>query len=292
MSLIIAQVEGPLIWMVGDTALTEGKIGQRDREYLPKIEVGRVFPALVGFAGGAEYGAKQAREAAMVGSSTEALKLLAASSTDAEVQFAYGVIEEKTPRLYRIEGGEVVECSVLHLGSTEAFSIFQRIRHGEVDPYAPKAFKNFLSGGPTQAPQGLSDAIHSMIDLFAARAEHDVGGWAVPYILSAEGVSFCSYCYSVSDPVFDQLAPGSVVGHGTAEWAAQAYQLVSWPITKEWSSIGSNSRAVSCFCERLLAMRSTSFEEHPPHLSPPSALLSGEKWTCGLVISRWACRAV
>jgi hypothetical protein len=66
-------------------------------------------------------------------------------------------------------------------------------------------------------PNDLSVAIRSMIDLFADRQQRDVGGWALPYLLTAAGAHFCFYAYSVSDPVFDQLAPGSIVGHGTPE---------------------------------------------------------------------------
>ena len=72
-------------------------------------------------------------------------------------------------------------------------------------------------------PQGLSRAITSMIDLFATRGESDVGGWAVAYVLTPEGAKFCSYSYSVSDPVFDHLAPGSLIAHGYRGWGLDPF---------------------------------------------------------------------
>jgi hypothetical protein len=74
-----------------------------------------------------------------------------------------------------------------------------------------------MCGARETVPEPLSDAIAAMIDVFASRAEHDVGGWAVPYFLTTDGPRFVSYCYSVSDPLFDRLAPSALIPHGTQE---------------------------------------------------------------------------
>jgi hypothetical protein len=231
LSLIISSVEANAIWMVGDTTVTGGTIGLRDREFMPKILVGKTFPALIAFAGGAEHGSAIAERAAAAATAEEALTLLAGESAAAEVQFAYAALDRGQVRLHKVENGHASECSTLHIGSTEAFAVFQRIRHGDVNPYPPKAFKNFLSStsGSMPVPEGLSTAIGSMIDLFAMRTDRDVGGWAVPYVLTEDGVSFCSYSYSVSDPMFDQLVPGSLIGHGTPEGGGSTLSVTGLP---------------------------------------------------------------
>ena len=226
MSLIIASVEANAIWMVGDTAITGGTGETRDREFMPKILVGKTFPALVAFAGSAEFGGASAEWAAAAATPDAALGLLAAESVGAGVQFAYAAVDAGRLRLHKVEDGRMSECSTLHIGNTEAFAAFQRVRHEDVNPYAPKALKSFLC---SRGGEGLSLAIRSMIDLFATRAERDVGGWAVPYVLSAEGVSFCSYAYSVSDPVFDEIAPGSLIGHGTPERGGSTLSVMGLP---------------------------------------------------------------
>ena len=56
-----------------------------------------------------------------------------------------------------------------------------------------------------------------MLRTFLQRAERDVGGWAVPYVLVSEGVYMCGYAHGVSDPILDRIGPGAIVPHGTAE---------------------------------------------------------------------------
>jgi hypothetical protein len=229
MTLIVAGISGPSIWMVGDTAITGGTIGLREREFMPKIEVGKTFPALLGFAGGADHGSQTARTAAAVQTPQDALKVLTTATRDADVQFVYAWFDAGVPMLYNVDKGTASQCPVLHIGSNTAFEVFQKIRHGEMAPYAPKAFKNFMCAAKIAVPDGLSGAIHSMIDTFAARVEHDVGGWAVPYILTAEGAFFCGYSYSVSDPVFDKLVPGSLIPHGTPEGGGTTLSVTGLP---------------------------------------------------------------
>ena len=95
----------------------------------------------------------------------------------------------------------------------------QCIRHAtEIDP-VPKSFENFIFGSraPSEIPDAISGATVSMLRMFPQRAEHDVGGWVVPYVLVPEGVYMCGYAHGVSDPILDKVGPGAVIPHGTAE---------------------------------------------------------------------------
>ena len=69
--------------MVGDTAITGGTIDLREREFMLKIEPAEGFPALIGFAGGAEHGAQIARTAVAAGTPEETLKILIGGRTTA-----------------------------------------------------------------------------------------------------------------------------------------------------------------------------------------------------------------
>ena len=235
MTLVLAGINDNLVWMLGDTAITQGTIGIRERDFTVKIEVGETFPALVGFAGGPEYGAKAARQAAMAISAESAVRLLEEVSRPGGIDFIYGWIDGGKPRLAKITSGKTLESPAAYIGSPEAFSLFQKIRHGEKDPYAPLAFKNFMcamQGDELKVPIELSKAVHSLLDVFVSRQEHDVGGWAVPYLLTPQGAQFCSYSYSVSDPVFDQIIPGSIIDHGTPEGGGATLSVTEIPENK------------------------------------------------------------
>ena len=107
----------------------------------------------------------------------------------------------------------------LHLGLTDAFEHFQRIRHdAEINPI-PETVSIFFTGSRATepVPDGLGTAVTSMLRLFAERSERDVGGWPVAYHLNGEGVFLCGYVYSVSDPILTKIGPGSIVPPGTAE---------------------------------------------------------------------------
>ncbi|SEE46253.1 hypothetical protein SAMN05444161_5841 [Rhizobiales bacterium GAS191] len=218
MTLVVAAIADHSIWMVGDTAVTGGTIDLRERKFVPKIEIGRRFPALIGFAGDPEIGARIARAAGAAETHDGAMRLLCEGSADGGVDFAYATFLAGSPSLFRIVGGASTSHTTLHIGLNDAFEQFQRIRRGEEIAYAPKAFASFMGAARnTQIPESLSLAIRSLVDLFAMREEHDVGGWAVPYLLNSDGAIFCQYSYSVSDPLFDKLAAGSLIGHGTPE---------------------------------------------------------------------------
>jgi hypothetical protein len=215
MTLVVAKVVGDEVWMVADTAITGGDIGLRDRRFMPKVETGINFPSLIGFAGGAEKGLEAATVAARAVSPRSALEILNQASDQKSVQFAYAFFQKGKPHLCRIEDGAVTEERVLHLGSDAAFEVFQRTRHTEgVAP--PLSLKSFMAGSTVPISGEFMSDIRAMLDLFPARFDHDVGGWATPFILAEHGAYPCSYCYSTSDPVFDEIVIGSLVGHGTA----------------------------------------------------------------------------
>jgi hypothetical protein len=229
-TLIVGSMETDAVWMVGDTAITGGKLGTRDREYMPKIRTGRSFPALIAFAGEPEYGDATVERAAMSLSPREALDILIEASANDVVEFLYAASHQGLIQLYRVKTGRSSLCSTGHIGNTEAFRDFQRIRHGQVSPYAPQALKTLMCGVEyAQMPNSLNLAISAMLDLFALRTDRDVGGWAVPYVLFANRSAFCSYAYSVSDPVFAELVPGSLMHHGSAARGGSALSVSDLP---------------------------------------------------------------
>jgi hypothetical protein len=215
MTLVVAKVVGDEVWMVADTAITGGDIGLRERCFSPKIETGVRFPSLTAFADAAEIGLEAAAAAARASSPMSALEMLKETSCQRKVEFAYAWFQHGVPCLARIEDGTVTKESVLHLGSDPAFEVFQqnRMTKGRAPPLS---LKSFMAGSTVPVSAELSRDIRAMIDLFPERFDHDVGGWATPFILKENGVYPCSYCYSTSDPVFDRVVPGSIVGHGSA----------------------------------------------------------------------------
>lgn len=220
MTLIVARISGPNVWMVSDTAISGGNLEARQREYYPKIEPSDNGRALVGFAGDQHHGARLARNAARLATGTPAVQfLLEGHREHPSVDFVYAYTDELRPHLIRVRDNKAEELTTLHLGETDAFSHFQRIQHDLEIDFAPEAIKMFVAGSRAseQLPQGLSVAIVAMLRLFAERAEHDVGGWPVPYLLTAQGAFLCGYAYAVSDPIMSKLGPGSIVPHGTAE---------------------------------------------------------------------------
>jgi hypothetical protein len=229
MTLLLAGIEDSEIWMVSDAAVTGGNIDLRQRQYLPKIEVCQHGTALAGFSGDVEIGAHLIRSAAFAKNHEDAIKFLTDGSRGTSIDFAYGFFESKQPNLLRISEGHSEKLNTFHLGSDDAFEVFQRIRLGEINPYAPLALNTFIFGAPTESPsERLSEAIRCMLDLFVSREEHDVGGWAVPYLLNSDRAYFCQYCYSVSDPLFDKIAPGSIIPHGTQELGGSTLSVTSF----------------------------------------------------------------
>jgi hypothetical protein len=233
MSLVIAGVEEAGVWMVSDTAITGGDISLRQRRYLPKVEVSRDKRALIGFAGNdAHNAARLVAVACTKPASHEGLEvLLQGSAHNPSVEFAYATYDNGKPRLLHISGGKSADVLVLHLGNHAAFETFQRIRHGEA-MVAPLAFRWFMCGANESAKlrgDGLPTAIKAMIELFAMRAERDVGGWAVPYLLTENGAVFFGYVYSESDPIFDKLVPGSIIPHGTPSLGGVTLSVTELP---------------------------------------------------------------
>ena len=127
-------------------------------------------------------------------------------------------LDGNIPRLFKILDGKAEEMAATYIGEKAAFEHFQQIRHGkEIDPI-PKAVENFMfSSRVPNVPQAASNNTYFMLRLFLQRGERDVGGWAVPYVLSLEGANMCGYTHAVSDPMLDKATPGAIVPHGTAE---------------------------------------------------------------------------
>jgi hypothetical protein len=219
-TLLVAGISADTVWMVSDTLITGGTIGLRDREYQIKCVPSHDGKALIGFAGDVHHGARLMEQAAGNPADIAVVnELLNGHREYPETEFVYGYIDERGPHLFKISGCEAHELPVAHIGRNEAFSDFQRIRHAtEITPI-PKAVEIFMLGSraPGKIPNELHIATVSMLRLFVERSERNVGGWAVPYLLASDGAFMCGYGYSVSDPILDQVAPGAIVPHGTAE---------------------------------------------------------------------------
>jgi hypothetical protein len=220
MTLIVAGISASTAWMVSDTLITGGDIPLRDRQYQIKCVPSNDTKALIGFAGDVHHGVRLMEQAADMPSGENVVHMLAnAQREHASVDFLYAFLDHELPRLFRISDGTAAEVPATYIGQQTAFEDFQSIRHAaEIDP-VPKAMETFVFGTrtPSNIPEDVSAVTVSMLRLFMQRGERDVGGWAVPYVLVKEGAFMCGYGYSVSDPIFDKITPGSVVPHGTAE---------------------------------------------------------------------------
>src|SRR5262249_22746646 len=176
--------------------------------------------AVMGFAGEPHHGARFVEQAAAMPAGKDPISFLLSSHLqNSSVDFAYGYVDDSGLHLVRVSQGEAKEVPTLHIGLTDAFKHFQRIRHDAEINAIPEAVSIFFSGSRATdpVPQGLNSAITSMLRLFAERSERDVGGWPVAYHVTGAGAFFCGYVYSASDPMLTKIGPGSIVPHGTAE---------------------------------------------------------------------------
>jgi hypothetical protein len=220
MTLVIAGVIAGKGWIVADTLITGGTIQLRDREYQIKCLPAKDRRSLVAFSGDAHNGAELIEQAAAMPSGrTTVSALCEAQVENPKIDFLYMFLDKEIARLFKISNGSAQEMSATYIGEQSAFEQFQHIRHAtEIDP-VPKSFENFIfaSRAPSEIPDSVSRATVSMLRTFLQRAERDVGGWAVPYVLVPEGAYMCVYAHAVSDPILDKVLPGAVVPHGTAE---------------------------------------------------------------------------
>jgi hypothetical protein len=145
MTLVVAKAEATCVWMISDTAITDPAVPLRQRRYLPKVQASHDRRALIAFAGNdAENAARIAALAGIEPAGPHGLDaLISGSSSYPNTEFAYALFRGGKTCLYRIRGGASKELTTFHLGSTPAFDTFQRIRHGKMEPYAPKALKTF-----------------------------------------------------------------------------------------------------------------------------------------------------
>lgn len=218
MTLLVAGISGSNPWMVAHTVI-DGPLATRQRTYEIKIVPSRDDRALLGFAGDLHYGRRSIEAAASIPAGAKAAEILAANHRQCpSADFAYAYIDRAGPHLVQISEGAAREVPTFHIGLFDAFAHFQRIRHDKEIDATPDAIRIFVCGSRSfqPVPDPLSEAITSMLRLFAERSKRDVGGWPVPYFLTGEGAFFCGYGYSVSDPILRKITPGSVVPHGTS----------------------------------------------------------------------------
>jgi hypothetical protein len=218
MTLLVAGVGTKTLWMVADTFITGGALDVRSYEHQIKIVPSLDGKALIGFAGDQQSGSTAIELARTIASGAAAVDYLRDIADQYPVDFAYGWLDGTEPHLFRISRREAVELTVLNIGEASAFSQFQAIRHrSEIDP-VPKSISTFMLGGRSKEkpPEGLGQSVAAMLRLFFERPERDVGGAAIPYLLTPDGVFLCGYGYSITDPITDTLTEGSVIPHGTA----------------------------------------------------------------------------
>jgi hypothetical protein len=229
MTLLVATKEGDSVWMIADTAITGGTIDLRARYYRPKIEAAH-NTSLIGYAGDHYHGQRIVRQAALPSPGRDTLDFLVnAHRQYPSVDLAYAYRPDGDAHLFRIVGGSSEEVETLHLGDASAFERFQEIRHGRELDHAPNAIHQFMCAARDQdhVPEGLSQAIVSMLRLFPMTNDRSVGGWPVPYLLTPNGTQLCGYAYSVTDPITDKLAPGGEIPHGTPEAGGFGLSLTS-----------------------------------------------------------------
>jgi hypothetical protein len=123
-------------------------------------------------------------------------------------------MQDSTPRLFKISEGVANSITASYLGQKTAFEVFQKIRNDMSIDHAPNAIHQFLSDDISDQ---CHEAIMAMLRFFSSTNEREVGGWALPYVLSSYGTKLCAYAYSVSDPIMNQLTTGIIIPHGTAE---------------------------------------------------------------------------
>lgn len=219
MTLLVSGRTDSAAWMVADTAISSAVQELRDRKYWPKIAV-IGDSAVLGFSGDVALGIEAQNRATKLEPGNEVLAALLAAhrNSGGAVDFAYSHVSEGNAKLHRIAEGAVVEGRAFHLGNTAAFERFQRLRHSKQIDHAPNSIHHFISGivGDEVVPDDLQDATTSMLRLFAATGDRDVGGWATPYLITAKGVFMLSYVYNVTDQVVDDLKVGGLIPHGTA----------------------------------------------------------------------------
>lgn len=227
MTLLVAQTDGSVAWMVADTAISSPLRGMRERRFMLKVEPGQGM-SLLGYADNADRGALTVRQAASLPPGRDVLKmLLDVHTTHRDVEFAYAFVEDGTAVLYKIADGVARSVPALYLGDADAYEAFQAIRHAEKIDHAPDAMHLFIAWVPKEGlrepdppikiPKMLTESIKAMQTLFVQTSERGVGGVAIPFILSHQGPQVLNYVYAVSDPLTRELAHGTVVPHGTAE---------------------------------------------------------------------------
>jgi hypothetical protein len=227
MTLLVAGVDSQCVWMVADTAITRDTMPTRDRAYRLKITplAGR---SLLGFANNADEGVRVTDIVSSTAPGKAVLDTLYREHlAHPDVDFAYAYLDADQPRLFKIAEGVVTEVQTLYLGQRDAFEALQRARHTTEIDHAPEAMHTFMccladlrpnkDMAEIVVPEALRRTVVAMQNVFVATGNRDVGGVAIPYVLSPYGVQVCDYMYAVTDPIVSSLLAGTVVPHGTAE---------------------------------------------------------------------------
>ena len=218
MTLIVGGISEGKVWLCSDAAITDPTASIRTRGYGRKIEpIGKT--GLLGFAGPVEVGALAAHSILNLESSAALQELLAIHSKYREANFLYAYFANGKPKLARVGDGKIEHSSSFFVGDQPAYEQFQKIRLADGVSHVPDALHTLICAlkGDFTVPEGLSETITAMLELFATTSDRTVGGWAAPYVLTTEGSLVCNYAYSVTDPIVSSLKMGDEIPHGTPE---------------------------------------------------------------------------
>jgi|SRR5262249_12469678 len=118
--------------MVSDTVTVGGDIPLRDRQYEIKVRPSLDGTALIGFAGDQHHGARILSSATESPAGYQTLGALVAEHLQyPSVDLAYGYTDENGAHLFRIAQGQAQQLTAFHIGNSEAFDHFQRVRHAQ-----------------------------------------------------------------------------------------------------------------------------------------------------------------
>lgn len=153
MTLLVAGACEGGAWMVADTAITGETMQTRSREYKIKIEPIQES-ALIGFANVPSVATQTIRAAASKPQGMQTVEFLLQEHLKGQhADFMYAYLQDNVPHLYCIKDGTATKSAVAYIGSHEAFSVFQEIKHARALNPAPDALHIFLAGHADAPPR-------------------------------------------------------------------------------------------------------------------------------------------
>jgi hypothetical protein len=114
MTLLVAGIDGGVVWMVADTAITNPLAPVQDRLNRPKI-IPAGNSSLLGYADDADFGEREIFRVSTLPPGKAVVDALArAQRSHGSVEFAYPYVDNGEPRLFKIANGEVLPVNALY----------------------------------------------------------------------------------------------------------------------------------------------------------------------------------